>query len=81
MIVGPWRGTLSMKRKEVTIPHACDTVVTVWAEPMPGRCVYRSPGAVALFEVTCGSWRVGARSYEHALTLAGGYLRRQAVTK
>jgi hypothetical protein len=80
MIVGPWIGTWAMRRKEVTSPNACD-VVTIWAEPMPGRRVYRSPGAVAKWEVTCGSWRVGARSYEHALTLAGGYLRRQAVTK
>jgi hypothetical protein len=76
MIVGEWRGVWATRRKEITSPNAPDMVVYIWVEPTPGRRVYRSPGQRAAYEVTCGSWRVGARSYEHALTLAGGYLRR-----
>ena len=77
MTVGAWRGANDMRRQEVTSPNLPGVVVWIWSKPTWGRTVYRSPGQLAAYEVTCGSWRVGARSYEHALTVAGGYLRRE----
>jgi len=65
-----------MRRQGVTSPNVPNIVVWIWYTPLVGRMVYRSPGEPAKYEVACGPWHAGARSYEHALTLAGGYLRR-----
>jgi hypothetical protein len=79
--VAPWKGEGYNRRQEVTSPNAPGIVVYIWAFPSLDLRVYRSPTVEADLEVTCGSWRVGARSYDHALTLAGQYLRRQWVQR